>query len=626
MAQCTNCRITLAAADTFCGNCGTRASPAVTTHTPASAVSSTRLDWTGDAAFQPAESISGRFFRHATRRPGKRLSNATRYLCAAAYLNPAYANLVIAELVTSRRAVVPSIGFDLGPIIRHCLNARSIQLARDCVLTAILLLALVLATAPTIVVIVIAFGLAVLFSGNRERRSALIKFFIALAVVAILIVAAVYILRELSQSGSGLPGIGLVSSGTWGVIVAVAFAALSAFTVFVTTYNKHRILGQRLRPGADAAGFNRPSDRVQARIAEVEAAQQGNVTLYAGENPFIGSGRTKRAWSIAIELDRAAPGGAEVWMKPEARGSVRVDPVELHAVIRERLLKLKDSALPENERISALEVADHVVGEGRDRTGGPLMDPARKVPYSEASQEAINALIRHPQAGLRYYQRVSVNDEGQPVLSGGQQVLDSADHEIAVSAFVYVAVEGRMLYVEFISTVLPPVQRKYHVIDLLAKLSPGKFLTLVTTDAVKELFGSMIGAPFGVFGTLRLMVRESKSDEDEITSIDEYLNGDSGARISVRETAGARSPQTYIQELDAAKYTKIIERLLNDTVLDFLVSKGIDTAAYRASASIAINNGTVISGGSVNGTVVGGLGATATVTQAQVTTPAPAAH
>ncbi len=106
--------------------------------------------------------LSDRFFRHAPGRPEGRPTNATRYLCAAAYLNPAYANQVIWELVASRRAVAPSVGMDLGPVIRHCLNARRIQLTRDVILAILLVAGLIVATVPTLIVLFIGFLLSLL--------------------------------------------------------------------------------------------------------------------------------------------------------------------------------------------------------------------------------------------------------------------------------------------------------------------------------------------------------------------------------------------------------------------------------------------------------------------------------
>src|SRR5438876_12460334 len=68
------------------------------------------------------------------------LSGVTRQLCCAAYLDPAFANQVIAEVVEDEhRAVPPSLDFDLNPVVRHCYRARRLLLARDISVTVLLL-------------------------------------------------------------------------------------------------------------------------------------------------------------------------------------------------------------------------------------------------------------------------------------------------------------------------------------------------------------------------------------------------------------------------------------------------------------------------------------------------------
>jgi hypothetical protein len=543
------------------------------------------------------------------------MTNTTRYLSAAAYLNPQYANVVIGDLVASHRAVVPSVGIDLGVIIRHCLYARKIQLIRDVLLTIFLMLGLIFAPPQIIIILIVAFVLGFLPSVEWERRSIGVKVLAGGAVAVGLFAIGFLVL---------IIYLGLSGQGARVDVTVIAFLLLTAVTQVAYTYNKYRALTNKLGPDADPAPFPRLDHRVESRIAEVEAAQSGNLTLYSGENPFIGAGKWDRVWSIAIELDRAQETAQEPWARSRSRGYVPIDPVELHQVIRERLLRLRDPALPENERLSALAVDDHVVGEGERRWDEPLVDPDRKVPYSRISREAIEALIRHPQAGLRYYQWVSVSDEGQAVWSGNEEVIGRADQEIAASAFVYVAVEGGMFYLEFVTTVLPPIYRRYHLVDLLPKISSGKFTAKVWLDAARNVFKDVISAPFRAAGTLRQMWHDHRSFQEEAASVDEVLFGDVGARISVRELGAARAPHTYIQRLDAAKYTKLVERLITDTVLDFLEDKGVDTTAYRASATSVINNGLTISGGTFSGPVAAGAGAKAQVNvqAAQPTTAA----
>src|SRR5260221_2026101 len=75
----------------------------------------------GPATLTPGGQPMG-FFSHQSKLPSDahRMTNATRYLCAAAYFAPWFTNKVIGELIASHRAVAPSHGIDLEPIIRHC--------------------------------------------------------------------------------------------------------------------------------------------------------------------------------------------------------------------------------------------------------------------------------------------------------------------------------------------------------------------------------------------------------------------------------------------------------------------------------------------------------------------------
>ncbi len=533
------------------------------------------------------------------------MSNATRYLCAAAYLDPRFPNTVIGELIASHRAVVPSIDIDLVPIIRHCLNARRAQILRDALLTILLIGGLFIAPAQVAGILIAALVLGVMLPGvDWERHSIVFKIFIGWLVFNLFGVFIIWlqflpILSLASRSPSNFGPAAGIGGGTG--FVALVFLGLVGTTLFGYSFSTYRTFIDRLSPGANAGRFERSTEQVEARIAQIEAAQWGNVIIYGRENPFIGSGFPDALWSIAIELDRApGPEKGRPWHEPRSRGDVSIDPVELHEVIRKRLLKLGDRELPENERVSNLTVHDYVVGNGYCRWDSPVIDHERMTPYSQANSEAINALIRHPQAGMRYYQRVCVNDEGQAVWSGRREVIGSADQEIAVSAFVYVAVEGRMFYLEFVPVIMPPILPYYHLIDRLPRAGSSSFRKKVLMAAARTACRDALRAPFGLAGTLYRMIAERRSFEAEADSARDYDYADIGARHSVRETRSALSPSTYIQQLDAAKYTKMIERLVNDTVLDFLEDKGVDTGAYRESAQAIINNsGVMMSGGSI---------------------------
>jgi hypothetical protein len=623
--QCGNCGSPLTLEDMFCGACGTavRGGPRRTESVQASTMAPDAA-WEGISAQAAPASVArggaggstwwqprpepaevappAQFFGHATAHPGGPLSNSTRYLCAAAYLKPAYTNTVIRELLASRRGVAPSLGIDLVPIIRHCLSARKAQLLRDVLLTILLIIGLILATAPIIAILAISFCLSFLPGVQWERRSLGIKVLAGLGVAVVLVAIILFYLvgSYVNQANGGAsPSFGPLASGLTTLVVVLAFLALIGLVLVGYSYSMYRTFSDRLRPGGDAGRFDRAPDEVEARIAEVAAAQRGNMTIYGGDNPFIGTGPHLRNedWSIAIELDRAPGPGKSSGQAARYSGSyVPIDPVELHQVIRARLLKVKDDGLPENERIAALSVHDHVVGDGHCEWDSPVIDRAQTMPYSQASPEAIDALIRHPAAGLRYYLRVCVSDEGQPVWVRRREVIGSTDQEIAVSAFIYVAVEGRMFYLQFVPHLLPPIFEEYHVVDRLPKVSSGEFMVKVVLHAARTSFWDIVRAPFGVIGTVGRMITERWSYHSEIKSADDYIFADIGARVSVREFGGSAAARNHIQVLDTVKYLRIVQRLVLDTVLDFLTDKGVDTSAYRESASAIITNSYTIHG------------------------------
>jgi hypothetical protein len=622
---CNSCGTQFGGDDLFCQNCGARrvlpaeslAAPPVATVPPAPRAS--QPPRAGASVTQATggtpQRLGAPFFTHAAARPPEPMSNATRYLCAAAYLDPSFTNEVIGELVASHRAVIPSRGIDLVPVIRHCLKARKMQLVRDVVLCILLLLGLLLVRAPLVLILVITFLLGLLPGAHWERKSVGGKALAgAGAVIIIVVPAVVFLFLVLASTSSGAGGgvpFGLsLSAGT--AFVGLVYAALIAATLVYYCTVRNRTLGQWLSPGAEPPPFEHSMPRVESRLAEINAAQYGNLTLYGRDDPFLGSGyppfkwrkadervgANERAWSICIELNRE--GAPHNVFDPEPRGRVRVDPVELHSVLRKRLCELNDPSLPPNERIGALSVDDHVVGEGNFRWDSPLVDAKKLIPYSQVRPEAIPALIRNPQARLRYYQRVSISDEGQTVLAEDQPVIGSVDQEVVVSAFIYVAVEGYMFYLQFVPTSLAPIGDAYHVIDHMPKVSSGKFLFKTVLDAAHSSFRDFLGSPLSVYRTLRLMRKENKSFNEELSHSKDYVYADIGANISVRQFGSRLWPRTYIQELDVSKYTQIVERLVLDTSLDFLVANGVDVAAYRAAAQAIYNSGIFVAGNNQN--------------------------
>ena len=400
LAECTNCRLPLAEGDGFCGNCGTRATPAED-HTTVGAGAGR---WPGTGAgsyaqpdggtrtptarpFEPGNghaqpdntqrretgaALSDRFFRHSSRRPDKPLTNATRYLCAAAYLDSLFANAVIWELLASRRAVAPSIGIDLGPIIRHCLNARRLQLIRDVILAILLLIGIVVATLPTLIVLIIGAALTFL-PGGTERRSLGTKLLAGAAIGIMLAVAGaaigITIVVSLASQNSvpvGLLGEGDAPAGD----LTVAFALLTGTTVFVYTNARFRILGARLGPARSRSNSRRrlpESSHASPRSSQPSGAMSRSMRrMPSSERPEYPT------WSIAIEWTGQAAAAcprldaAEVARLRADRSSrtARRDPETTAEAQGFRAAAETSGYLPSRSRITSSEKAS-VAGTGR---------------------------------------------------------------------------------------------------------------------------------------------------------------------------------------------------------------------------------------------------------------------
>ncbi|MQY04432.1 hypothetical protein [Actinomadura macrotermitis] len=595
------------------------------------------------------------FFQHGPE-PGlsaQPLQNDTRYLSAAVYLDRTLADRVIAEYVDDEhRAIVPSFGFDLGPVVLHALRARRLRLLRDLVLGLLWPVCMVLLPFTTFTYGLLLVVPAILLVVPWRRLSWPWRIAVFWVVTGpVLLYPALMLFLLLSSDGSPSTGLGTYdeetgTSGIGGPLErlfpgpVLLLILLAVATVFAAVFIGHialvyRILARELRPGTVGAGPPSHSERVGRLLKRIVSAQRGNVTLYSGENPFLGAGDVlapwSRSWSVVLELDRAATGplGGEGKTAP-------VDPAVMHDRIRAALHGMRDQwppptpggpapdevrPLPPNERIAGLVTGPHIVASGLcaqlprafDPAGGgtfhghPLIDGRFGVPYAVATPAGIDALVRHSQSGIRCYQRVTVGAWGQAVTGrDGRPVAPAEDQAIAVSCFVHLAVEGRMLYGQFVATALPPIRRQFRVVDALPDWSTPELLLRSLLAGWRRIpAGALLAWPRVVktcWQILRGTIAAGSGGDPAKRMVHDY-----GARISVRELAAEPGFTTFLQTLDTDKYIRLIERRVNEALLDHLSGEcGIDVSAYRAQAATVLNEGVIMTGGTVNGQVAAG--------------------
>ncbi|MEV0716464.1 hypothetical protein [Asanoa sp. NPDC050611] len=329
------------------------------------------------------------------------------------------------------------------------------------------------------------------------------------------------------------------------------------------------------------------------------AAQHGNIVLHDGYNPFLGAGRVTDAWSVAVELKPARP--ADGFLPPRRPPDapepppVAIDPVALNRHVKQRLAALSSPDLPDGAAFTSLHLRDQIIASGTRWRGFPLVDQRLRVPYSVATREAMDEIVRHPQSSARHFLRVSVGAESRAILRPDRTVVMPAEHQsVMVTTFTHIAVEGGMLYVENVAAMLGPIRRPYLDID---HYTPG---TDVWWEAFKDCLrtaGADIAlAPFRLTITLaRRVLAWWRSGVADQSSIDDEVY-DYGARDEVRQMASLSWPLTYLQRLDSTKYAKLVQRRINDAVVDFLRRNGVDTSEYEERVSSYTNNGVVING------------------------------
>jgi hypothetical protein len=190
---------------------------------------------------------------HTMPRQEERATEATRYLCAAVHMDSSLADTLIREIVDEEhRGIASSPGVDLAAVLRHALDARRRQVARDAAL------------ATTLIVLLVA----VLFGGPAL---AALFFFFALAIMWIIVF--------------------------WETLVTY-------YSVLARTMRR-----SVFRP---EAAPEPPKQRHQQRLAEIADRDAGNVTVYGAFSPFVGHGLSVEAWSFVLDVTKPADEGGTV--------------------------------------------------------------------------------------------------------------------------------------------------------------------------------------------------------------------------------------------------------------------------------------------------------------------------
>ena len=443
-------------------------------------------------------------------------SDATRYLCAGVHLPRGRAGRrarklrqAITEHVIGNdaRALGISPGTDLGTVLINCREAERRLLLRDVVLAAL-----------TVALIVLA---AVLQPTG-------------VVVVVVWILAAEVIYAEAVLA-------------TWGVVA-------------------RRFLRGSFDPEQERARGARTGEL----FAQISQAQEGNVTVYSGFSPFVGSGFDHGGWSFALNLSHGAERvGARVQPRPFA-------VAELYADVAAAVQAL---------RVPGLALQDRLYVDGRSvRRDGFLLDGDGARPLAVVDAATVQRYVGGGAESVRHYKTIRV------VTWGGELVL---------SIFLRFSIIHHSLFAEASYFLLPPVQESLHEVDELQARPSWAERGHIALWSILMAPVQLVAAPVRLAGAAARPIQRHFRRRRVLRELRRNAAFDYGARTSVREVAQSNNYRQYFQKLDRELFIKVIERELFDSIVTFLEDHDIDTADLKQRETTILNNGVIVSGGTV---------------------------
>lgn len=201
---------------------------------------------------------------------GRAPDAATRHLCAAAYIDDDFRKDCLRWVYYQpRRMVAPSYGFDLIPVLRHCLRARNAMILRDVAIVAALVLAGLIRPMLLLVAFLLmasAYGVRGLRFLSNEVRTILAGW----VLVAIIVAAGLF-----WNYGSVLDRSGF-ESGTPAIIVVVLIMVAIAMPIASSLWRQRQV--ERIVRGTALSAPAPP----RGRLAQIDWQQRGNTVVYAG--------------------------------------------------------------------------------------------------------------------------------------------------------------------------------------------------------------------------------------------------------------------------------------------------------------------------------------------------------
>ena len=344
--------------------------------------------------------------------------------------------------------------------------------------------------------------------------------------------------------------------------------------VFIELWNAHyRVIANQLTKtkfNPDAINF-RLDPNLEQKIRNTANAQNANLVVYSGFTPFVGAGISIGGWSFALNVQKG---------KQEMDSTLEPLPFQVG-----EMYSYLTNALTKHD-VVGLSVMDRLYVDGRE-----IRDDQRFLPHPlarpnhQVDPSLIKTFIENPPQSIRYYKCIQVI---------------SWKGELVLFIFLRFSKMGQSLFVEANYFLLPPVKEQYYKIDSIEPtLSIRKIGELLAQSAVITPVHWLL-SPFRLLAAILRPLQRASEHAAIKRAIGENPSFDYGANSSIRIHASSIRYRQFFQKLDREMYVKIIERQILESIIDFLDKKHIDTTDLKEQRATILNNGVIVSGGSVS--------------------------
>lgn len=548
---------------------------------------------------------------------GEDATAATRYMCAGVHLDQAFAESVVQEIEEEQyRAFAPSYGVNIMIVHEHATKALARIRERDQSIGACLLLSFLLQPAVTVVLLVVAAFMGGDATKPLDPRSSRLARFIpgrrslsvrvravSGAVARMLALFAVELL--VATVAQALPAPLVYIHGL--VLTTLITYPLLVLLPWVITWRERTTAWHTITGELTAASFH---TKYRDTFANGPATD-GNITVYSGYSPFVGSGHELRSWQLSMHLEPARSITGEVPHQREP-WTVPVGPSGLIEGIAGQLAALGAETAGPADGIHGLSVTEKLFVDGTVlrlhdvRSSGlttAVLPNEEAKPRAQVPDDLVQAYRGHHHGPIRHCLRIQVAAWGA---------------DLVLSVFVQVVISGGTLYLEVTKLLLPPIKEEFRIADSVAERNTVERLPAVATGSEEEgetviaaqsvAIGlrALSTAPAAAFREFRTPARRKRRNADLLQAIRDDQTFDYGARLSLRELASGNSYRNYFQRVDVARISKLIDMRILDHLAGYLTENGLDISELTDRQTTILNSGILMTGGSMSGTIVAG--------------------